>query len=325
MIAAAIRKFACAVAVGAIGIVPSAARADYPERPVTVVVGYAPGGSVDLVARIVTKQLSDHFGKPFVVDNRPGANGNIAAAAVARARPDGYTLLFGGSNHVMSDSLYKNLSFSFSKDFVPLALSASMSNVLTVNPRTPVHSLQELIALAQKNPGKLNYGSSGEGSSQHLSAEMLKKMARIDVVHVPYRGAAPALTDLLAGQIDLMFVNAPTVAPHVASGKLRALGVTSAARDPGFPDVLPLAEQGLAGYDIGAWVGLFAPKGLPPEIAATLNKAADAASRTPQYQKQIKEQVMTPLHGDLRQIDDFVRSEDKKWAEFISAGGYKLQ
>lgn len=302
----------------------SASLAAYPDKPVSVIVGYAPGGSVDLVARIVSRMLGDEMGQSFVVENKPGANGNIAAQQVARAKADGYTLLFGGSNHVANDSLYKNLPFSFADDFLPVTLSASMSNVLVVSQKVAATNLAALIENAKQQPGALNYGSSGAGSSQHLSAKLLERMAGISLTHVAYRGAAPALTDVMAGNIDLMFVNAPTAAAQLNSGKLRPLAVTSAARDPAFPDIPTVAEQGLPGFTTEAWVGLFAPKGIPADVLRALQAAAERIAASPEFQRQIAEQTMRPLRMDPNQASAFVRAENKKWSTLSREAGISL-
>jgi len=312
-----LHTIAAGLTLATIAAVAPAAHAAYPEKPVTIIVGYAPGGSVDIVARIMAKHLGDKLNKPFVVENRPGANGNIAANYVAKAKADGYTLLFGGSNHVANDSLYKNISFKFRKDLTPLALSASMANILVVTPSLPVKTVQELIDYAKRNPNALNYGSSGAGSSQHLSGELFTKMAGVNMTHVAYKGASPAATDLMGGTIQVMFLNAPVAIPYVKSNRMRALGVTSRSRDPSLPEVKTVAEQGLAGYETGAWVGLFAPQAIDQGIAQLINKTSEEIAKSPEFQKEIQAQYMVPMSGGLDEIRKFVVDEDKKWSEII--------
>ncbi|KOF54680.1 hypothetical protein AD428_02730 [Achromobacter sp. DMS1] len=312
-----LHTIAAGLTLATIAAVAPAAHAAYPEKPVTIIVGYAPGGSVDIVARIMAKHLGDKLNKPFVVENRPGANGNIAANYVAKAKADGYTLLFGGSNHVANDSLYKNISFKFRKDLTPLALSASMANILVVTPSLPVKTVQELIDYAKRNPNALNYGSSGAGSSQHLSGELFTKMAGVNMTHVAYKGASPAATDLMGGTIQVMFLNAPVAIPYVKSNRMRALGITSRSRDPSLPEVKTVAEQGLAGYETGAWVGLFAPQAIDQGIAQLINKTSEEIAKSPEFQKEIQAQYMVPMSGGLDEIRKFVVDEDKKWSEII--------
>jgi len=229
---------------------PALAAKPYPERPVTLVVGYAAGGATDIVARLMAKSLSEALGQTFVVENKTGANSNIGAEIVSRAAPDGYTLYMGSIANTINRSLYSQLNYNFVKDFKPVGMVATIPNILVVNPKLPVKTVQEYIAYARAHPGKLTCASSGSGSSIHLSCELFKMETGTDILHVPYRGSGPAVADLLGGQVDSMFDNLPSSLPHVQAGKLRAIGVTSPKRLPSTPDVPTLAESGLLGFDV---------------------------------------------------------------------------
>ncbi len=244
----------------------------YPTKPIRLVVPFPPGGATDILAREVAKHLTEAWGQSVVVDNRPGAGGNIGSELVAKAAPDGYTLEMGTvGTHAINASLYSKMPYDHVKDFVPVILVAGVPNVLEVNPSVPVNSVQELIAYAKANPGKLNFASSGAGTSIHLSGELFKVMAGVQMTHVPYKGSAPALQDLLGGQVQLMFDNLPPSLPQIKAGKLRALAVTSTTRAPALPDVPTVAEAGLPGFEASSWFGVLAPAGTPPAIVAKLN------------------------------------------------------
>jgi tripartite-type tricarboxylate transporter receptor subunit TctC len=248
--------------------------ADYPNRPITLVVAFTPGGPSDVLARIVGKKMEQLLSQPFVIENRPGAGGNLAAEAVAHAAPDGYTLLMGNNSILATnDSLYKRLNYR-PKDFVPITLIGTQANILVVNTNVPAHSLKELIALAEAQPGKLNFASSGYGATAHLAGELFKSEAKINIVHVPYKGAAPALQDVIAGHDQMMFATAASVIGHIQEGRIRALAVTTLKRTQILPDVPTMDEAGLKGFDASTWHGLVAPAGTPPEVIATLHDAA---------------------------------------------------
>jgi tripartite-type tricarboxylate transporter receptor subunit TctC len=248
--------------------------ADYPNRPITLVVAFTPGGPSDVLARIVGKKMEQLLSQPFVIENRPGAGGNLAAEAVAHAAPDGYTLLMGNNSILATnDSLYKRLNYQ-PKDFVPITLIGTQANILVVNTNVPAHSLKELIALAEAQPGKLNFASSGYGATAHLAGELFKSEAKINIVHVPYKGAAPALQDVIAGHDQMMFATAASVIGHIQEGRIRALAVTTLKRTQILPDVPTMDEAGLKGFDASTWHGLVAPAGTPPEVIATLHDAA---------------------------------------------------
>ena len=252
----------------------------YPTRPIRLIIGYTPGGSADLTARLMGQWLSERLGQSFVIENRPGGGTNIATEAALRAAPDGYSLLLVAPANAINATLYSKLNFNFLQEIEPIAGIIRFPNVVVVNPRVPVKTIPELIAYAKANPGKLNMASSGNGSTIHMSGELFKMLTGIDMLHVPYRGGAPALTDLLSGQVQVMFDNIPTCAEHVKSGKLRGLAVTSTTRSEVLPD-LPTVADFLPGYEASAWYGLAAPKGTPPEIVETLNKAVNAILADP--------------------------------------------
>src|SRR5438034_5972010 len=254
-LAAALLVVAAPVALGQVA---------YPTKPVRLVVPFPAGGTTDLLARAAAQKLSEAWGQQVIVDNRPGAAGNIGAELVAKAAPDGYTLLMGTvGTHAINASLYAKMPYDHVKDFAPVILVAGVPNVLVVNPSLPVHSVQELIAYAKANPGKLNFASSGSGTSIHLSGELFKVMTGVQMTHVPYKGSAPALQDLLGGQVQLMFDNLPPSLPQIKAGRLRALAVTSATRAPALPDVPTVAEAGLPGFEASSWFGVLAPAGTP--------------------------------------------------------------
>src|SRR3981189_1643279 len=261
----------------AAGITPSSA-ADYPNRPVRWLIGFAAGGPVDIVARMMSQWLSEHFGQQFVVENRTGSGGNIAAAAAVASPPDGYTLLFVAPNNAISASLYKHLSYDFMRDTVPVASIIQLTNMLVVSNAMPVKSVQEFIDYCKANPGKVSYASSGNGTSVHMSAELFKAMTKVDMNHVPYRGSAIAYPDLISNKVQTIFDNLPGALEQVRGGTLRAIGVTSPERWPGVPDVPAIAET-VPGFSAVGFYGISAPRGTPPEIIDALNKAVNEAPK----------------------------------------------
>src|ERR1700744_4330630 len=263
----------------AAGISPSSA-ADYPNRPVRWLIGFAAGGPVDIVARIMSQWLSDHFGQQFVVENRAGSGGNIAAAAAINAPADGYTLLFVAPNNAISTSLYKHLSYDFIPDTVPVASIMQLANMLVVSNAMPVKTVQEFIDYCKANPGKVSFASSGYGTSVHMSGELFKAMTHVEMVHVPYRGSAIAFPDIMSNKVQLIFDNLPTALEQTRAGNLRALGVTSPKRWPGVPDIPAVAET-VPGFESVGFYGISAPKGTPPEIVEILNKAVNEARHDP--------------------------------------------
>src|SRR6201991_3535039 len=258
--------------------VPTALAADYPVRPVTLAVAFTPGGPSDVLSRIVGKKLEQLLGQPFIIENRPGAGGNVAAEQVARAPADGHTLLMGNNSILATNAaLYKKINFDPEADFAPISLVGSQANILVVNPNVPAKTMAELIALLRANPGKFNYASSGHGAAAHLAAELFKAEAKVDIVHVPYKGAAPALQDVIAGHVQMMFATAASVVPHIQSGQVRALAVTTLKRTAVFPELATVDELGLKGFDATTWHGLVTPSRTPKDVVATLHRATVAA------------------------------------------------
>jgi tripartite-type tricarboxylate transporter receptor subunit TctC len=302
--------------------VPAAGAADYPERPVTVITAFTPGGPSDLLARIVGQKLSDILRQPFVVDGRPGGGGNIAAEVVAHATPDGYTLLLGNNSILATNmSLYKRLAYDARRDFAPISLIGSQANILVVGPKLHVNSMAELIAFAKANPGKLNYASTSYGAAAHLSAELFKKEAGVDIVMVPYKGSAPALEDLIGGRIDMVFATAASVVGYVRSGTLRPLAVTTSKRTSLLPEVATVAELGLPGFEATTWHGLVAPAGTPRDIIDTLNRATTEALRDPAVRKSLTDLGVEINSDSPEEFAAYIKSEIPKWAAVIAASG----
>ncbi|HVL08850.1 MAG TPA: tripartite tricarboxylate transporter substrate binding protein [Burkholderiaceae bacterium] len=301
---------------------PAIAADKYPSKPVTIIVPFSAGGTTDILARIVGVKLGETLGETVIIDNRPGAGGNIGAAMVAKAKPDGYTLLMGTvGTHAINQTLYPKLNFDPIKDFAPLTRVANLPNLLVVHPSVPAKNVQELIAYAKANPGKLNFGSSGNGSSIHLSGELFKNMTGIDMQHVPYKGSAPAVTDLLGGQISMMFDNMPSAIQHVKSGKLRPLAVTTAKRSPALPNVPTIAESGVKGYEATSWFGLLAPAGTPPAIINRLNADLVKILAMPDVKKQMAEQGAEAYSETPAAFAGFIKTETAKWAKVVKASG----
>jgi tripartite-type tricarboxylate transporter receptor subunit TctC len=296
--------------------------ANYPTKPVRLVVPFPAGGTTDILARAVAQKLSEAWGRQMIVDNRPGAGGNIGSDLVAKSAPDGYTLLMGTvGTHAINPSLYKNMPYDHVKDFAPVILVAGVPNVLVVNPSLPVHSVPELIAYAKANPGKLNFASSGNGTSIHLSGELFKAMTGVEMTHVPYKGSAPALTDLIGGQVQLMFDNLPSSLPFIKAGKLRALAVTSGARAAALPDLPTLAESGLPGFEASSWFGVLAPAGTPRDIVAKLNGAIAGWLASPEAKEKLLAQGAIAAGGTPEDFARHIGAETSKWAKVVKASG----
>jgi tripartite-type tricarboxylate transporter receptor subunit TctC len=315
---AAITGLVCLASLAA-GLVPAFA-ADYPNRPVRWLIGFAAGGPVDIVARIMSQWLSDHLGQQFVVENRAGSGGNIAAAAAINAPPDGYTLLFVAPNNAISTSLYKHLSFDFIRDTVPVASIMQLTNMLVVANAMPVKTVQEFIDYCKANPGKVSYASSGYGTSVHMSAELFKAMTGIDMVHVPYRGSAIAFPDIISNKVQLIFDNLPSALAQSRAGSVRALGVTSPQRWPGVPDVPAIAET-VPGFESIGFYGISAPKGTPPEIVATLNKAVNDALKDPKLVAQLTDIGGIPKPMTPAEFGKLVADETAKWRKVVEFAG----
>ena len=299
---------------------------DYPTKPIRLVVPFAAGGATDVLARLVGERLTASLGQQVVVDNRPGAGGNIGSDLVARAEPDGYTILMGAvGTHAINPSLYPKMPYDPVKDFAPVTLVASVPNVLVVNPEVPANSVQELIDLAKAKPGELNFASSGNGTSIHLSGELFKAMTGTDIVHVPYKGSGPAVTDLLGGQVQMMFDNMPSSLPHVKAGKLRALGVTSAKRSPALPEVPTIAEAGVPGYDATSWFGILAPAGTPEPVVTRLQGAIVQALGEPEMRQRMADLGAEPVGDTPAEFGQFIAAEIAKWAKVVNDAGVKLE
>jgi len=295
----------------------------YPSRPVRLIIGYTPGGSADITARLTGQWLSERLGQPVVIESRPGAATNLATEAVVRAAPDGYTLLLVAPANAINATLYDKLSFDSLRDLVPVAGIIRFPNVVVVNPSLPVKTIPELIAYAKANPGKLNMASSGNGSTIHMSGELFKMLTGINMVHVPYRGGALALTDVMGGQVQVMFDNIPTAAEFIKSGRLRGLAVTSTERSHVLPD-LPTVAQYVPGYEASAWYGLGAPKNTPPEIIETLNKAVNAMLADEKAKARFTEMGASLLPGTAAQFAKLVADETEKWGKVVKFAGAKV-
>ena len=311
----------CLAALAA-GTVPSSA-ADYPSRPVHWLIGFAAGGPVDIVARILSQWLSEHFGQQFVVENRAGSGGNIAAAAAINSPPDGYTLLFVAPNNAISTSLYKHLSYDFIRDTVPVASIMQLTNMLVVSNAMPVKTVQEFIDYCKANPGKVSYASSGYGTSVHMSAELFKAMTKIDMVHVPYRGSAIAFPDIMSNKVQLIFDNLPTALEQSRAGAVRALGVTSPQRWPGVPDVPAIAET-VPGFESVGFYGISAPKGTPPEVVDILNKAIGEALKDPKLVERLTAIGGIPKPMTPAEFGKLVADETEKWRKVVEFAGVSV-
>lgn len=318
--------FAATIAALAVALSPAgpAAAQDFPTRPVTLVIPFAAGGSTDLVGRLIAERMSAELGQPVVVENKGGAGGNLGAAQVAKASPDGYTILMGTvATHALNPALYKKMPYDPVTSFAPVSLLVVVPNVLVVNPDFPAKTTEELIALLKKEPGKYSYASSGNGTPLHLSGELFKSMADVDMQHIPYQGAGPALIDVLSGQVPIMFDNLPSSTSHIKSGKLRALGVTTAKRAPSFPD-LPAIAEAVPGYETYTWNAVFAPAGTPPEVVAKLNAAANKALADPNVQERLADFSAVSVGSTPEELGEHVKKEIAKWAPIVKASGAQL-
>jgi tripartite-type tricarboxylate transporter receptor subunit TctC len=309
---------ALAVAAG----VPQARAIDYPTRPVHVVAGYPAGGTVDILARLMGQYLSERLGQQFIIDNRAGAGNNIGTEVVVNAAPDGYTLLLVNPANGINATLYDKLPFNFVRDIAPVAGIIRVPNVMEVNPAVPAKTVAEFIAYAKANPGKINMASSGNGTSVHVSGELFKMMTGVNMLHVPYRGAAPALTDLMGGQVQVIFDNLPSSIEYIRAGKLRALGVTTAERSDALPGVPTVAET-VPGYEASAWFGLGAPKGTPAEIVDKLNAAVNAGLADPKLKARLADLGGTMLVGPPGDFGKLIVEETEKWAKVVKFSGAK--
>ncbi len=296
----------------------------YPQKAIRIVVPFPAGGTTDILARAIGQKLTEQFKQQIIVDNRPGAGANIGAEVAAKSPPDGYTLFGISTIHAINPSLYSKLAYDPIRDFAPITNVAATSQILTVHPSLPVKTVKEFIAYAKAKPGELNYSSAGNGSQPHLTAELFKTMTGVSYVHVPYKGAPPAMTDLLAGQVALTFATAPSAVPHVRSGKLRALGVSTAARIKALPDVPTIAEAGVPGFEAAGWNGLVAPANTPAAIIERLHGAIVKIIEEPAMARYLADQGADPWTMTPTQYADYIKSEVAKWSKVVKASGAKI-
>jgi len=296
----------------------------YPDKPLKLVVPFPPGGPTDIVGRLVAQKLAEGIGQPVVVENRPGAGGTVGSTAVARAPADGYTLLYGSTTLAIAPSLYRDLAYDPRTAFAPISLVSRGPIIAAVNAQLPAKTLKDFIALAKSSPGRINYGSAGSGTPPHLAAELFKTVAGVDLVHVPYKGGGPAVSDLAGGQVQVIFEGLPSLLPHIKSGKVRALAITGAKRDPALPEVPTFAEAGLPGYDANFWNGLVAPAGTPAEVIARLNSVLVQALATPEVHAALVRLGLEAAGTTPQQFGDFIAAEIDKWARVVKASGAKI-
>ena len=317
-VVAAVAGVTALVVAGAFALHSASAHAQaWPAKPVRIVVPFSTGGTADTLARIIAQQLTKQLGQSFVVDNKPGAGATIGTAEVARAPADGYTLLMGGAANAINMSLFAKLPYDTLRDFEPVALCVQGANVLAIHPTVPAKNLKELIALAKAQPGKLNFASSGIGSSNQMAGELFKVMAGINIVHVPYKGNAPALTDLLGGHVEMIFNGVPSVLPHIQSGRVRGIAIGSLKRFAALPNLPTFDESGLKGYEATTWFGLLAPKKTPPDIITKLNVEVDRALNSPDIQKRFAAEGLEPMGGSPDAFAKFIRAEIEKYAKVV--------
>jgi tripartite-type tricarboxylate transporter receptor subunit TctC len=317
------RVSGCALALLA-GLAAPALAADYPTKPVRWIVPYPPAGTTDILARLVGQYLSEHLGQTFVIENKPGGGNNIGTEFVARAAPDGYTLLLVNPANGINQTLYKNLKFDLLADIMPVAGIIRVPNVMEVNPGFPAKTVPEFIAYAKAHPGKVNMASSGTGTSVHMSGELFMSMTGIKMAHVPYRGSGPALTDLMAGTVDVMFDNMPSSIGHIQGGKIRPLAVTTDKRSPTLPDVPTVAES-VPGYEASAWFGIGVPKGTPPEAIATLNRTVNEALKDTKFVARLAELGGTPMPGSPADFGKVMTDEVAKWKKVVEFSGATVE
>jgi tripartite-type tricarboxylate transporter receptor subunit TctC len=303
----------------AVVLVAATANADtYPTQPVKFVVAFPPGGTTDILARVFAQKMSETWGQPVVVENRSGAGGIIGTESVARSMPDGYTILLGTiGTHAVNTSLYKKIPYDPERDFAPITLLATLPNLLAINPSLPMRNLKELINYAKANPGKLTYASAGAGTASHLAGEMFRKVADVDIVHVPYRGSSPALTDLIAGHVSMTFDYMPSALPYVRSGKLRGLAVTGSSRTKAAPEIPTMIEGGLPGFNIVTWYAVFAPKGTPPDVVSKIRNTIAMAATAPEIVKRMDDLAVDLVAGSPEELARFQRAEIERWSKFI--------
>ena len=319
------RVFALWIACCAGAWAPVASAAEYPDRPVHLIVPFPPGGGADNLARTIMPRVSQALGQAIVIENKPGAGGNVGAELVARAAPDGYTLLYGtNGTHSINASLYRNLRFDPVKDFVPVSRMTSIAAMLIVNPKLPAQSAAQLIDYARANPGKLNFASAGNGTTSHLAGELFKTMAGIDIVHIPYRGGALAITDLIGGQVEMMIEVMPNAYPLAREGRVRGIAVSTARRVPSAPELPTIDESGLPGFEVSAWDGVLAPAGTPAPIIAKLNAAIRQALEDPEIVEALKARGAQPVPSSSEEFARHIAVNTEKWAKVVKASGAKI-
>jgi tripartite-type tricarboxylate transporter receptor subunit TctC len=306
--------FSCSLALASAG---SAIAQTFPNRPIRLIVPYSVGGGVDSTARIVGDKLGRVLGQPIIIENRGGAGGNIGMDAAARAEPNGYVLLMGSTSLAVNVSLYNKLTFDPAKDFVPVALISKTPNILAVNPKVKANTVQDLIKLAKANPGKLNYSSAGAGTTPHLGAELFNSMAGVQITHVPYKGAGPAVTAALAGEVEMIMSSALTILPHLKTGKLRALAMTGTQRSPAFPDIPTVSESGLPGFEVSQWYGIVAPAGTPKDVVDKLNKAIVQVVRSPEMVQTFLQEGSEPIGSTPQEFSKYLHDEIARWSKTI--------
>ena len=302
----------------------TASAQSFPTKPIKIVVPFPAGGTVDFFARVISTKLSEALGQSVLVENRAGAGGNIAAEAVAKAAPDGYTLLMGSEIIAINTSLYSKIGYDPVKDLAPITLVGTVPNILIVHPGLPVNSVNDLIALAKKTPGKISFASTGQGTSTHLSSELFKLMANIDMLHIPYKGGPPAIADLISGQVNMMFINMPTGITHVRSGKAKIIAVSSIKRVSQLPDVPTVDQAGVKGFETSAWSGLYAPAGTPADIINRLNAEVVKILKQPSVREQLMAQGAEPVGDTPEEFSRFTLAEISKWAKIIKISGAKV-
>jgi tripartite-type tricarboxylate transporter receptor subunit TctC len=312
-----------AAALASLSFGPALAQS-YPAKPIRLIVPYAPGGGVDIVARTVGQELGKRINQPIVVENRTGAGGNIGSEAVAKAPPDGYTLLMASPANTINSSLYTKMPYDPLRELVPIALIASVPTVLLANRSLPVQTVKQLVALAKARPGALTYGSGGSGTTEHLAGEMFKSSAGIDMLHVPYKGGAQVMTDLMGGQIALMFVNQLAALPQIKADKVKALGVASGERSPALPDVPTFAEAGFPDFKVSVWWGVMGPGGLSKDVVAQLNREIVAALASPEMKERLQSMSARPIGGTPAEFAAFFTDETTRWARVVKASGAKV-
>jgi tripartite-type tricarboxylate transporter receptor subunit TctC len=302
----------------------TASAQSFPTKPIKIIVPFPAGGTVDFFARVISTKLSEALGQSVLVENRAGAGGNIAAEAVAKAAPDGYTLLMGSEIIAINTSLYSKIGYDPVKDLAPITLVGTVPNILIVHPGLPVNSVNDLIALAKKTPGKISFASTGQGTSTHLSSELFKLMANIDMLHIPYKGGPPAIADLISGQVNMMFINMPTGITHVRSGKAKIIAVSSIKRVSQLPDVPTVDQAGVKGFETSAWSGLYAPAGTPADIINRLNAEVVKILKQPSVREQLMAQGAEPVGDTPEEFSRFTLAEISKWAKIIKISGAKV-